>query len=286
MIEVGAATIQPAALADGLRRVALERGVRVFEGSPMRRLERTAPPRIVTDRGSVTASTVILALSAWTGLVRELRRLLIVVASDVVATDPAPDRLDEIGWRDGLCISDSRQLVHYYRTTVDGRVVFGKGGGSLAFRGEVGPSFFAAPGRARAVERHFRATYPGLTDVRVTSRWTGPVDRTKSGLPVFSRLPGVGAVLFGFGFSGNGVGPSLLGGRILASLALDRRDEWSTAGLVRAPRDAFPPEPVRYLGGRIVRAAVTRKERLEDAGREPGRITRAVASLTPTSRGH
>jgi glycine/D-amino acid oxidase-like deaminating enzyme len=285
VLEVAAATIQPAALVRGLRRVAIERGVRVFEGSPMRRLERSAPAKVVTDRGSVKASTVILTLSAWTGLVRELRRHLIVVASDVVATEAAPERLAEIGRRDGLCISDARQLVHYYRTTVDGRIVFGKGGGTLGYRGEVTPSFFASPARGETVERRFRVVYPTLADVVVTHRWSGPVDRTRSGLPVFSRLPGKGHVLFGFGFSGTGVGQSLVGGRILASLALDRRDGWSAAGLVREPRQPFPPEPVRYLGGRLVRAAVARKEQVEDAGDEPDRLTRALASLAPTSRG-
>ncbi len=284
-LEPGAATIQPAALAQGLRRVAIERGVRLFEGSPVHRLERAATPAVVTEHGRVTAPAVVLCLSAWTGLVRELRRHLIVVASDVVATEPAPDRLAAIGWRDGTCISDSRLLVHYYRTTGDGRLVFGKGGGSLAFLGRVTPSSFAAGGRARAVERELRTTYPALDGVPVASSWSGPVDRTRSGLPVFTRLAGTRAVIAGFGFSGNGVGPSLVGGRILASLALGRRDEWSAAGLVRTPDEPFPPEPVRYLGGRVVRAAVARRERREDAGREPGRLTRALAGLAPTGRG-
>jgi hypothetical protein len=85
----------------------------------------------------------------------------------------------------------------------------------------------------------------------------------------------------GAGFSGNGVAPTVLGGRILASLALGRDDEWSRCGLVREPPAGFPPEPVRHLGGRIVRAAVARKERAEDEGREPSRLVRRIAALAP-----
>jgi putative aminophosphonate oxidoreductase len=285
VFEPVAATVQPAALASGLRRAAVGRGVRIFERSPMRRLERDTPAAVVTDRGRVTASHVVLALNAWAGCIRELRRHLVVVASDVIATQPAPERLRDIGWADGACISDSRQLVQYYRTTGDGRIVFGKGGGALAFRNRIGASFFSSPRRASTVERHFRDAYPALEDVAVTENWAGAVDRTQDGLPYFSRLPGQREIVYGVGFSGNGVAPSLFGGRILASLLLGKDDEWSRAGLVRDPSNPFPPEPIRYLGGNLVRRAVVRTERLEDAGRRPGSATRALSALAPTNRG-
>jgi putative aminophosphonate oxidoreductase len=285
VLEASAGIVQPAALVAGLRHAAAERGVRIYEGSPMRSLGKERPPAVVTPRGTVTAPKVVLALSAWTGTVKELGRYLIVVASDVVATEPAPGKLAETGWADGASISDSRMLVHYYRTTSDGRVVFGKGGGCLARGGRADAFLAASPDRTRLVERELRETYPSLAGVPVSTAWSGPVDRTTSGLPFFSRLPGNTNVLTGFGFSGNGVGPSFVGGRILASLALGLDDEWSRAGLVRELTEPFPPEPLRYLGGRIVRAAVARKEAAEDEGRRPGPLTRAVAGLTPTARG-
>jgi hypothetical protein len=40
---------------------------------------------------------------------------------------------------------------------------------------------------------------------------------------------------------------------------------------------------VRYLGGRLVRAAIARKEGREDDDRAPGRLTSVVAGLDPTS---
>jgi glycine/D-amino acid oxidase-like deaminating enzyme len=125
-----------------------------------------------------------------------------------------------------------------------------------------------------------RAIYPSLAAVPIAASWTGPIDRAHDGLPFFVAL-GRPDLLAGAGYSGNGVGPSLLGGRILASLALGRDDEWSRCGLVRAPPPGIPPEPLRYLGGRIVRGAVARKERAEDAERRPARIDRALARLAP-----
>lgn len=281
VLEASAATVQPALLVRGLRRVALELGVRICERSPMLRLERSRPLRVLTPAGAVVADKVVLALDAWAGRIGELGRAFFVVSSDIVATEPIPEGLETIGWTTGLAISDSRLLVNYYRTTRDGRIAFGTGGGRLAFDGLLGRTFDGASPRAGEVEDNFRRLYPQLHRTRVVRSWTGPVARTTTGLPCFGHLRDRPDILYGLGYSGNGVGPSYLGGLVLASLALDRRDEWSACGLARGPAGRFPPEPVRYLAGRIVRAAVSRKERDEDLGRQPSPLTTRLAALAP-----
>ncbi|MGH3005687.1 MAG: hypothetical protein ACRDOS_07285, partial [Gaiellaceae bacterium] len=111
--------------------------------------------------------------------------------------------------------------------------------------------------------------------------WGGPIDRTTDGLPFFGRLPGRARVVYGVGFSGNGVAPSLTAGRILASSALGRDDEWSGSGLNRGVPSRFPPEPFRFVGGLVVREAVRRKETREDDAKSVDPLTRAVARLAP-----
>jgi putative aminophosphonate oxidoreductase len=280
VFEATSATLQPALLARGLLRVARERGIEVFERSPMRSLERSRPPVVRTPRGSVRAQHVVIAMNAWGGRLRELRRAFVTVASDIVITEPAPDELERLGWRDGVSVSDSRLMVHYYRTTTDGRVAFGKGGGRLAFGARLGPSWHGrAPGEELVAER-MRAIYPALRAVPLAASWTGPIDRAYDGLPFFTTL-GRPDIVAGAGYSGNGVGPSVLGGRILASLALGRDDDWARCGLVRPPPPGIPPEPLRYAGGRLVRGAVARKERAEDDARRPALLDRALARLAP-----
>src|SRR5205823_13470318 len=155
-------------------------------------------------------------------------------------------------------------------------------GGKLACGGKVGTSFDGPSPRAEQVAESMRALYPSLRDLPVTHNWMGPIDRTEVGLPFFSRLAGRDDILYGLGYSGNGVGPTFLGGRILASLALGLDDEWSRAGLARDPYGLFPPEPIRYLGGRLVRSAVERKEDAEDRGGRAGRLTLQLANLAPS----
>jgi putative aminophosphonate oxidoreductase len=280
VFEPTSATVQPALLARGMARVARERGVRVFEGSPMRSLGRSSPLVVRTDHGSVTADRVVLALNAWTGQLRELRRAMVVVTSDIVITNPVPAELQRSGWTNGTSISDSRLMVHYSRTTQDGRIALGKGGGRLAYGARIPDSFTGASPLESQISAWMRHLYSFLADVPMAASWTGPIDRTLDGLPFYTTL-GRPDLMCGAGYSGNGVGPSVMGGRILASLALGLNDEWSRCGLVRSPPRGLPPEPARFIGGTVVRGAIARKERAEDDGRSVAKLDRALARLAP-----
>jgi putative aminophosphonate oxidoreductase len=278
--EAGAATVQPALLARGLRRAALGRGVRIHERTPMVELDREAGA-VRTPSGTVRAGAIVLALNAWAIKIRELSRALVAVASDMVATDPMPERLADSGWTGGEAISNCRLMVHYYRTTKDGRVAFGRGGGRLAFGGRVDSNFDYSEGQTHELKDDLVRYVPAAKDVPVNHAWGGPIDRTADGLPFCGRLPGRVPIVYGTGYSGNGVAPSVTFAKILASSALGIEDEWSTSALNRGVPGRFPPEPVRFLGGLVVRAAVRRKETREDVGRSCDPVTGAVAGLAP-----
>ena len=282
VLDSTAATVQPALLARGLRRVALDRGVRIFEDSRATALDRGARPVVRTDRGAVAAEMVILAINAWAASLPELRRAILPMSSDMVATAPAAERVATIGWTGGEAISDSRMMLHYYQATPEGRVVLGRAGAAHARLGRVSPTFDDAPARAAAAERGLRRLYPSFADVPITHAWSGAVDRAENGLPFFGRLDGDPRVLYGAGYSGTGVAQSLLGGRILASTALGLDDEWSATPLNRGIRSLFPPDPVRYVGGVLVRKAVERKEETEETGQPAGPVTRRLAALAPS----
>jgi putative aminophosphonate oxidoreductase len=281
LFEPSAAIVQPARLVRGLRRVALELGVRIHEGTRVTKLDRRSPAVLHTPRGVVTADRVVVATNAWAVGLRELHTRLAIISSDIVATVPMPDRLEEIGWTRHECISDSRLMISYYRTTDDGRIVFGKGGWGIALGDRIGPRFDRDEGRARQVAHSLHEIYPMLADVPIATDWCGPIDRTRTGLPIFGHLGGRSHIVYGVGFSGNGVAPAVVGGRILSSLALGIADEWSACGLVDGLQSRFPPDPVRFLGAHVVRAAVVRKEQAEMEGREPNRLAVALASLAP-----
>ncbi len=281
VFEAKGATVQPALLARGLRKVALEKGVRVHEGTRVLAFDRKRPLAIRTDGGLLAAEKLVLAHGAWAAGLPEMRMSIVVVSSDMIATEPIPGRLDEIGWTDGEGIADSQMMVNYYRTTRDGRIAFGKGVAKAGFDGRVDGHFDRSTHRAAVVAADFRHAYPALSDVRVEHDWSGPIDRTPNSVPIFGHLGGREHIVYGLGWSGNGVGPSVVGSKILASLTLGLDDEWSCSPLVDRRRDLFPPEPVRFLGAQVVRQAVVRKERAEMDGKEPHGLAVRLATLAP-----
>ena len=144
-----------------------------------------------TPSGSVEAGAVVLATGAWLAAVPELKRAVVAVSSDMVATAPMPERLEEAGWTGGEAISNCRLMVHYYRTTSDGRIAFGQGGHRHAFGGRVDDDFFAYSERrrARCCGTDLVRLVPYAEGVDVTHGWGGPIDRTADGAPIFGRLP-------------------------------------------------------------------------------------------------
>ena len=281
VIEASAATIQPAALAFGLRRVALEKGVRIFENTHMKSFSRTSPVQIRTTNGTLEAKKMVLATNAWAAAIRELARSIVAITSDMIVTAPAKEELEKIGWTGGECITDSQTMVDYYHVTRDHRIAFGKGGWGIAYGGNLGLDFDRNLQRAKTVEADFRRYYPTLKEIPVTHDWCGPIDRTPNSLPLLGRFPHQSNIIYGVGWSGNGVGPSVIGGKVLASLALDRQDRWANYPLVGKSVGLFPPEPIRYIGAHVVRSAVASKERAEIVDLKPSKVSVWLSSLAP-----
>lgn len=281
VFERGNATVQPARLVRGMRRVALERGIVIHENTPVLELSDGYPAVIRSALGTMLAKSVVLATNAWAAAIPEISRLIVPVNSSIVVTQAIPERLASLGWTGGEAITDSQLMVGYYRTTRDGRIAYGKGTGALSRGGVIDATFSRHEESCRMAEQDFRRAYPMLADVRVSHAWSGPIDRTYDSLPVFGTLSGTGHIHYGVGWSGNGVAPSLLGGRILASLALDRNDSWRRCALVGRKPKRFPPEPIKYFGGSLVRNAVRRKEAREARDLAPRWLDALLAGFAP-----
>ena len=272
------ATVQPARLLRALRAAVLDEGVILHERTPMVRLHRGSPNVIEAPRGRIRAREVIVAINAAAAGWHPVARRLTAFGSYVVLTEPVPELLDRISWTGGESIIDARMFLHYFRTTNDGRVVMGSGSGPIGFGGRLDGRFTAdGPSVARA-EAGLRFLLPGLVEARIERAWGGPIDVSADHFPFFGTLPGT-RVHYGAGYSGNGVGPSWLGGRILARLALGVEDELTALPLVNRRIRPLPPEPIKRLGGGLVRGAALRAEEAEQAGRRPALPLRAIAAL-------
>ena len=271
-----AGSVQPALLVQGLRRLAIAAGVRVYEATPMVGLERTLPAVVKTPSGSVTADKVVLASGVRLSLLAELRRTVFIIPSHVVATASSPDALDRLGWATGRPFADGRTAVHYGQRTSDDRVVFGRGGGRLGWGGRVIPAHYHDVRETEEIVADMHAMLPATRELAVEWRWGGPMERTQHGIPWVGTLGTYRNVHYGLGYSGNGVAASNLIGRTLASLAVGLEDDYAQSPLVSAPPTYLPPEPIRSAGARAVRSAIERCEVMEDEGRKPDPVSRAL----------
>lgn len=273
-------SVHPAKLVLGLRRVALELGIDIYEKTPLTGLVESDPPLVKTPQGSIQAKKVVLAINAWmASRFKQFSRTMVVVSSDMCVTEPCPQLLQTIGLNHAATICDSRIFVHYYHTTGDGRLLFGKGGNTFSFGSRMIRSFFASSRYEEQLRNAIRRFLPELKEVKIDACWNGGSDRTVTGFPVFGKFNDHPDIYYGFGYSGNGVTQALLGGNILRSLVLGFDDEWSNCGFVGGPKGYFPPEPVRYIGAHTVRNAIRRKERAEDADRKPAVLDSYLASF-------
>lgn len=272
------ATVNPARLSLGLRRRLIETGVEVFELSKVRALKADAGGvEARTDGGVVRANHAVLATGGAQEAVGPLRRRLTLTSSHMVITEPVPDLLEEIGWTGGECITDARHMLHYFRTTDDGRIAFGWGGGRMVYGARLCGHAEVDAGVAAQVATHLTRFFPQLEGRRIVHAWGGPIDVSPNHTPMVGTLDD--RVHYAFGYTGNGVGPSRMVGHVLASLAIDLRDEYSRLALVEHKEIRVPPEPFRYIGGTIIRDALLRKERAEELDLEPDPLSVFVAGI-------
>lgn len=275
------ATVHPARLVRGLRRVALDRGVVIHEGSRVTRVQdgRAGALRVRTAGSEVLARRVVLTVNAWAAGWPGARSRVLAWGSYMVRSEPIPDLVAaELGWTGGESIVDARFSVHYLHVTRDGRIAIGAGGGRPGFGGRIGSSFTDDVTAARRAAFAFRWLFPQLHDVRLADAWGGPIDVSPDHLPhVWTSH--AGRMHVAAGYSGNGVAPSHLVGRLLAALVLETDEPITRLPIVGRPRPPFPPEPFRYVGARVMREAMIRREDAEEAGHRPNRLLRELSRI-------
>ena len=281
VFDATAGSIQPGKLVRGLRRVAEAMGAKIYENSPMICLVRGNRPAVLTPRGRMNANQVVLAMNAWSLAFPELRRGIFVITSDDVITEPAKDLIARHHWRDGPIITNSAMFVSGYRPTRDGRIVAGVTGGKIGFGSLAGQRFEGPSPREKEISDLLVSALQDVDHPRLASSWRGPIDRTRTGLPLFGPLPGQHRIYFGYGFSGNGIVGCYIGARILASVILQRKDEWTATGLIRPPEPWMPPEPIRYAGAHLVKWAVQQKDRFDALNKNQSWLGAKLASFAP-----
>lgn len=273
-------SVHPGLLVRGLRRVGLEMGIHIYENTPMISITESTPSIILTPNAQISAKKTVLALNAWMpSKFPKFKNKVVLVSSDMAITEPIPELLAEIGLDDGKAILDSRTFVNYYRSTEDGRLMIGKGGNMFAYNNIIHSAFDKKSRYEPQLRNTINWLFPKLKDIPIARTWTGPSDRSATGLPFFGYLNGNKNIVYGFGYSGNGVGQTYIGGQFLCAMVLGKDNDWTRSIMIKGPLGKFPPEPIKWLGSMIVRGSIRRKEKAEDNNKSALWIDKKLAKI-------
>ncbi len=195
--------LHPARFHAGLVRLALAAGAALVGSTRATAIERrsgcgagAAAPgfRVRTTGGTVECADVIVCTNAYAdGLLPELRRRVLPVGSFIIATEVLdPDLSRSVSPRRRMLV-DTKNFLHYWRLTPDGRLLFG-GRRSLAPSTVVQARDFLYASMV--------GVHPQLAGVRVERAWGGDVAITLDRLPHVGRIDGA---WYATGCNGSGV---------------------------------------------------------------------------------
>ncbi|HZZ97822.1 MAG TPA: FAD-binding oxidoreductase [Jatrophihabitantaceae bacterium] len=270
------AALQPARLVRGLAEVIEARGVRIFEGT---RVERLEPGAVHTDHGIVRADVIVRATEGYTSQLPGYRRASAPVYSLVVATAPLPASVwDEIGLRDRETFSDHRHLIIYGQRTAEGRLVFGGRGAPYHLGSRIRTDYDRVPRVFAALQRTLGELFPVLRDIEITHRWGGPLGITRDWHASVGLDRATGLAWAG-GYVGDGVSTTNLAGRTLADLITGRDSELVRLPWVGHRSRNWEPEPLRWLGANAGLQAMTWADSAEQRRGRPSKMAALVNGM-------
>jgi glycine/D-amino acid oxidase-like deaminating enzyme len=259
--------VNPAHLAWGLRKACLNLGVRIFENSPVTKLEESGNFVIAhTQHGQIRAARVALATNAFPPLLKRLSYYVIPVYDYALMTEPlTPEQRDSIGWHGREGVSDASRQFHYTRTTSDGRILWGGYDAVYYWNNGFGEHLENSPLMFGRLAEHFFQAFPQLEELRFSHAWGGAID-TCSRFSPFWGTAHHGKTAYSMGFTGLGVGATRFGANVMLDILDNRKTERSDLEMVRTKPLPFPPEPLRSMGIHLTRWSMDQADR--NGGRE------------------
>ncbi len=192
------------------------------------------------------------------------------VYSLITITEPlTPNDWQQIGWEAREGLSSATNMVKYLTHTSDGRVMFGGRGAPYHFGSSIKDDYDLHEPTHHMLQDNVREWFPMLKDVKFTHTWGGPLGWPRDYVPTVSYDPAEGLAA-AYGYTGTGVGPSNLFGRMLADLITRADSDLTRLAFVNHTGRKWEPEPFRFIGVRYVQRGFERLDRkAEETGVAP-----------------
>jgi len=241
--------INGAQLVRGLRPVLLERGVEVYEGTPVLKIREGQTITLTTPNAEIQAKAIVIATNGYTSKLGYFREALFPLHSHVFAT--APLNPEQIGWAQIAGFNDDLDRISYGAFTLDEHLVFG--GGSNQSYAYLFNNRTAYPGTPQSVMRSFdkmeqplHGYLPGK--LPIAYRWTGTLGITLNRNALMGVRGENRNIYYAIGYCGHGVTLANLAGQVLTDAYSKDDERWRGLPFYQQPYPALPPEPFRWIG--------------------------------------
>ena len=249
-------TVHPAKLAWGLKKAAMDMGVRVYEYTPLSTTEHLKPGvRVHTPEGSVKANKVLLATNAFAAGSRKIKNRVAAIRDRIVVTEPLTDaQMESIGWKNRQGIYDTRTQLNYMRLTADNRILFG-GRLGYFFNNNTDPTADKSADNFLPLVENFYKTFPTLREIRFSHAWSGPIGLTTR-MAVHYQHYYDGDMIYAGGYSGFGVTATRFGSRVGLAILDGKKIPESQMKFATTQPGYIPPEPFRWIGAKLTMYAL------------------------------
>lgn len=253
-LEPDTGQINGAQFVRGLRPILEERGVAIYEQTPVIRIRTGRIIRLTTPQGEVWALAVVLATNGYTSKLGLFRDALFPLHSSVFATAPlTPERQQRLGWRAFAGFADDLDRISYGALTRTGHLVFG-GGSNQAYaylfnnRTRLSPESAIARRAQAAIARTLAGYFPSAATLPIACRWSGVLGITLNRQPLWGRWGEYKNIYYALGYSGHGITLANLAGEFIADLYGGDDSRWRWLPFYQSRYPPIPPEPFRWLG--------------------------------------
>ncbi len=256
LLDPNVATLNPAKLARGMKRVVETRGVEIRERSLVTRIVPGQIHRVETEHGRIDAPVIVLAMNAYAPKLGLFRNRIFPLCSYIIATEPlSSEQWASIGMQHRPGFGDMRPQFFYAAPSADGRIVIG-GVDYPYYRNDGLSSGFNASVRDKLIER-LLAVFPQLEGIGIDHSWGGNMSGTRDLTPSVGVIGQYGNVYYGVGYF-EGVPATQTAGRIIADLLAGERNAFTEHEIVNRPIPHAGPRCVRHIGISIAKTLMTR----------------------------
>jgi glycine/D-amino acid oxidase-like deaminating enzyme len=241
MVDEVSAGCNPARYVAGLAKAAIKAGAQIVEHARVESIQRDSRNgelgwKLATSRGPLWAHEVFVGTSGYTGSATPaLKKKLIPIGSFIITTEILPAALaKELSPRNRM-IYDSKNYLHYYRLTPDGRMLFG---GRAAFFPENDQTIRRS---GEILRQGMIGVYPQLRDARLEYVWGGTLDFAFDIMPHAGLMDGM---YYAVGYAGHGVAMATYQGQKIAEMIAGDQPENPFVGI------PFPGAPLGLYNGK------------------------------------